>query len=172
MLPLNTTTFPSLVRVSDSGTPNIEDVCQLLIRLFDFSTTVNVTVDGPITTNFTLERLLENFIGLDIVTTRILQLNSTHYRVQAYSKNGTQVISADDLSRLIFNLTDEQKGLLLQAGIMITGVDSNRPVQPPTRIPRPSIPAWAVVVIVILNSVIIIAVLVIILVMLLRSLRE
>lgn len=172
VLPPATTTFQFLVRVSDSGTPSKEDLCDLIIRLFDISWTVNVTINGPITTNSTLERLLHDFLGLDIVTTRILQLNSTHYEIQFYGKNVTQVIGSDELTRLISNLTAEQRDLLMQAGIRITGVVSNRPVQPPSRIPTPSIPAWAVVVIVILNSVIIIAVLVIILVLLLRSLRE
>ena len=172
MLPPATTTFQSLVRVSDSGTPSREDLCELIIRVFDIGSTVNVTISGPITTNFTFERLLHDFLGLDIIATSIVQLNSTHYEIQVYGKNATRVIGADELMRLISNLTAEQKDLLMQAGIMITGVVSNRPVQPPSRIPRPSIPAWAVVVIVILNSVIIIAVLVIILVMLLRSLRE
>ena len=172
MLPPATTTFLSLVRVSDSGTPSREDVCELIIRLFDIASTVNVTINGPINTNVTFEQLLHDFIGLDIVTTDIVQLNSTHYEIQVYGKNATRVIDSDELTRLISNLTTEQRDLLMQAGITITSVVSNRPVRPPSSVPRPSIPAWAVVVIVILNSVIIIAVLVIILVLLLRSLRE
>ena len=172
VLPPATTTFSSLVRVSDSGSPSREEVCELITRLFDIDSTVNVTVNGPIITNLTLERLLEDFLGLEIIITRIVQLNSTHYGIQVYGKNATQVIGSDELARLISNLTVEQRDLLMQAGITITGVVSNRPVRPPRPIPRPSIPAWAVVVIVILNSVIIIAVLIIILVMLLRSLRE
>ena len=166
------TTFQSSVRVSDSGMPMREASCVLSIRLYQLSSTVYLTIRGDINTNVTLEELLEDFLTIDIVPTKIVPLNSTHFQVQAYGKNLTAVIAVDELVSKIGNLTEDQKRLLLQAGITITGVVSNRPVRPPSRVPAPSIPAWAVVVIVILNSVIIIAVLVIILVMLLRSLRK
>lgn len=161
-----------MVRVSDSGAPTRETSCVLALRLYEFITTVNVTVRGDINTNVTLEELLEDFLSLDIVPTKIVPLNGTYFQLQAYGKNLTSVIAADDLATKLNNLTDEQKRLLLQAGIQITNIVSNRPIQPPNRVSPPTIPAWAVVVIVILNSVIIIAVLVIILVMLLRSLRK
>lgn len=172
MLLPNTITFQSIVQVSDSGSPSREASCELSIRLFRFSTTVNVTVRGDVNSNTTFEQLLEDFLNLDIVTTIIKRLNRTHFQIEAYGKNATTVISADELAKRIGNLTDDQKNILIQAGFEITEILSNTPVQPPSRVPRPTIPAWAVVVIVIINSVIIIAVLVIILILLLRSLRK
>ena len=147
-------------------------LCELNVHLFDYDTTVFVTIQGSSDTNVTFERLLEEFFTLDIVLTNIVPINATHYGIEAYGMNMTIVIGADDLAKRIGNLTDDQKNLLRQVGISITGVVSNRPTEPPRRIPRPTIPAWAVVVIVILNSVIVIAILIIILFLLLRSLRE
>ena len=171
-LPPSATTIRSLVRVSDSGTPSLEALCELLVRLYQFSWTVNVTIRGDVNTNVTFEQLIENFLGLDIVITNILPINGTHFGVQVYGKNNTIVIGSEDLAARIGNLTVGQKELLDQAGIFITEVVSNMPPMPPSRVPRPTIPVWAVVVIVILNSVIVIAVLLIILIILLGSLRK
>ncbi len=170
-LPPSTTLLRSLVRVSDSGTPNLENECELLVRVYQITWTVNVTVRGDANTNVTFEQLLEDFLALNIVITGIVPINSTHFRVQVYGKNNTVIVGSEMLVARIGNLTEEQKGLLEQAGIFITGVVSNVPTEPPSRIMRP-IPTWAVVVIVILNSVIIVAVLLIILFILLGTLRK
>lgn len=171
-LPPSTTLIRSLVRVSDSGTPSLENECELLVRVYQITWTVNVTIRGDANTNVTLERLLEDFLALNIIITDIVPINSTHFGVQVYGKNNTVVIGSEMLVAKIGNLTQEQKDLLEQAGIFITGVVSNVPPEPPSRIPMRTIPVWAVVVIVVLNSVIIIAVLLIILFLLLGSLRK
>ena len=168
----STTLIRSLVRVSDSGTPSLENECELLVRVYQITWTVNVTVRGDANTNVTLERLLEDFLALNIIITGIVPINSTHYGVQVYGKNNTIVVGPEMLVARIGNLTQEQKDLLEQAGISITGVVSNVPPELPSRIPTPRIPEWAVAVIVVLNSVIIIAVLLIILFLLLKSLRK
>ena len=131
-----------------------------------------MTIRGDANTNVTLERLLEDFLALNIIITDIVPINSTHFGVQVYGKNNTVVVGSEMLVAKIGNLTQEQKDLLEQAGIFITGVVSNVPPEPPSRIPMRTIPVWAVVVIVVLNSVIIIAVLLIILFLLLGSLRK
>ena len=131
-----------------------------------------MTVRGDANTNVTFEQLLEDFLNLNIIITGIVPINSTHFEIQVYGKNNTVVVGSEMLAARIGNLTQEQKDLLEQAGIFITGVVSNIPTMPPSRVPRPPIPAWAVVVIVILNSVIIIAVLLIVLFILLGSLRK
>ena len=171
-LPLSTTNIRPRVQVADSGSPSLGAMCELNIRLFDFDSTVFVTIRGNPDTNVTFERLLEEFFTLDIVIADLIPINATHYTIQTYGKNMTVVISADDLVKMIGNLTIAQMDILRQAGITIIDVVSNTPTDPPMTVPRPTIPAWAVVVIVILNSVIIIAVLIIILILLLRSLRE
>lgn len=161
-----------MVRVSDSGTPSLEALCELLVRVYQITWTVNVTVRGDVNTNVTFEQLLEDFLNLNIIITGIVPVNSTHFGIQVYGKNNTIVVGSETLATRIGNLTQEQKDLLEQAGIFITEVVSNLPPMPPSRIPRRTIPVWAVVVIVILNSVIIIAVLLIILIILLGSLRK
>ena len=171
-LPPTTTLIRSLVQVSDNGRPSLENECELLVRVYQITWTVNVTVRGDANTNVTLERLLEDFLALNIIITGIVPINSTHYGVQIYGKNNTVVVGSEILVSRIGNLTREQKDLLEQAGIFITGVVSNVPPEPPSRIPTPRIPEWAVAVIVVLNSVIIIAVLLIILFILLKSLRK
>ena len=152
----------------------MEANCDLFIRIYQITWTVNVTVQGDTNTNVTFEQLLENFLNLNIIITGIIPINSTHFRVQVYGKNNTDsiVVDAGKLAAGIGNLTEEQKDLLEQAGIFITGVVVNVSPEPPSRVSTPTIPVWAVVVIVILNSVIIIAVLFIILCILLKSLRK
>ena len=171
VLPRNTSLILSRVRVSDSGTPSMEVPCDLLVRVYQLIWTVNVTVRGDSNTNVTLEQLLEDFLNLNIIITGIVPINGTHFGVQLYGNN-TQVVSSEILATRIRNLTREQKDLLEQAGIFITDVVSNMTPEPPSRVPKPTIPVWAVVVIVILNSVIIIAVLLIILFILLGALRK
>ena len=171
-MPLSNTSIRPRVQVADSGSPSLGAMCELNIRLFDYSSTVFVTIRGSPDTNVTFERLLEEFFTLDIVIADLIPINATHYRIQTYGKNFTAVVSADDLAKMIGNLTPAQIALLSEAGISITDVESNTPTDPPMTVARPTIPVWAVVVIVILNSVIIIAVLIIILFLLLRSLRE
>lgn len=176
MLPPTETNIQSLVRVSDSGLPSREALCELAIRLYEFSSTVTVIILGEVNRDFdsnTLESLLESFLSLDIVITGTVEVNATHFGVELYGKNITnKVISAEELAVKLGNLTDKQKTLLEQAGIVIVGIVSNSPTQPPSLVPIPAIPAWAVVVIVVLNSIIIIVVLLIILGLLLRSLRR
>jgi hypothetical protein len=172
-LPPSTTLLRSLVRVSDSGTPSLENECEFLVRVYQITWTVNVTVRGDANTNVTFEQLLEDFLALNIIITGIVPINSTHFRVQVYGKNNTVVVGSEMLVARIGNLTEEQKDLLEQAGIFITGVVSNVPTEPPSRTPiMRAIPTWAVVVIVVLNSVIIVAVLLIILFVLLGTLRK
>ena len=172
ILPSTATTIRSLVRVSDSGTPSLEALCELLVRIYQITWTVNVTVNGNINTNVTFEEILENFLGLDVIRTSIVPINRTHYGVQVYGRNNTVVVGTEELAAKIGNLTREQRDLLEQAGISITDVVSNVPPTSISRVPRRTIPVWAVVVIVVVNSVIIIAVLLIILFMLLGSLRK
>lgn len=147
-------------------------MCELLVRVYQITWTVNVTVRGDPNMNVTFEQLLEDFLSLNIIITGITPVNSSHFEIQVYGKNDTIVIGSETLATRIGNLTQEQKDLLEQAGIFITEVVTNTPPTTISRIPRPTIPVWAVVVIVVLNSVIIVAVLLIIIIILLRSLRE
>lgn len=160
-----------LVDVSDRGVPVNSAICEVIINLFDFEMTVDVTLIG-LATNFkpdVFKQLLNNILALEITITTFDQLNSTHFSVKMYGQDDSIVVSPEQLVARLRSLSTAQKLRLEGEGFLIVNSSSNAPQVPPTNvIPTRPIPTWAVVVIVVLNSVIIVTVLVIILCVVLR----
>ena len=159
------TTLNPQIDVSDSGTPANSATCEVMIRLFDFQSTVDIILIGMVDNlqSDVLEQLLTNILGLDLTITNFDQFNATHYSVQIYGQDGGIFIPAGVLHSRLLNLTEAELLRLEREGFLIVGSVSNDPVVPtPNMIPTRPIPVWAVAVIVVLNSGIIITVLLII----------
>ena len=157
------------IQVSDRGSSPNSATCEVIFRLFDLETTVNVVLLGALD-NFrsdVFEQLIGNILELDATVTQFEEINSTHYYTQLYGQSQGVFVPAAVLSGLLSNISAANLQRLRDAGFTIVTITSNGPTESPTNfIPVRQIPIWAVAVIVVVNSVILISVLFLIVIIL------
>lgn len=164
-----------MISTTDRGSSPNRGTCELTINLFKFEDSVTVTVvisTGFLDTNI-IEELFSDILGLDIKVTKTVQQNATYFAVDFIGTDNEAIVSSEELADKIRTLSTSQKQQLLDAGVSVVDVTSNGPTAtPPTEVPAPSVPVWAVVLIVVVNSLIVLLVLLIVVIIIWRRYRR